>query len=245
MLYDKPVRLLLVDCVDELGDEFTSEQAVTWFSTHYPLVDNKTVRAHLRAFSVNDANRRHYSFGRNRQGFLFKSGRSTYERYDAEVHGLFDLSGVELDDTDESTEDLVQEVLESAEFALEVYLEDFLLTNWLKIAWGAPLALYEAQVGHQYVTPVGRLDFLAVDTSDDALVVIELKRGRPADQVVGQALRYMGWITHNLADGRPVRGLIIAADIDERLKYAASMVNGLRLMSYEITFGLTERQLDV
>lgn len=130
----------------------------------------------------------------------------------------------------------------SAEFALERYLEEFLVTNWQRIDWGAPLSLYDAQ-GQQFSTPIGRLDFLAVDATDGALVVIELKRGRPADQVVGQALRYMAWVTHNLAAGRAVRAIIIAAEIDEKLKYAASLVPSLRLMSYEITFSLAEHSL--
>ena len=128
----------------------------------------------------------------------------------------------------------------TVEFALELYLEEFLLSNWASISWGAPLRLLTDPSGHQYSTPLGRLDFLAVDTTDNALVVIELKRGHPADQVVGQILRYMGWVTHNQANGRPVRGLIIASEIDDKLKYAASMIPGLRLMAYQITFSLRE-----
>ena len=251
MLYDRPVRLLLEDCLAVLSEDFRSEEAIAWFAEKYPMVDVKTVRAHLRAFSANDPNRRHYSFGRGRPALLFKTGRSTYSRYDAEVHGLYDEQGLSLDDEDTvddegfvpELEETVQE--RAAEFALEVYLEEFLLTNWHKIGWGAPLELYNGREGHQFVTTVGRLDFLAVDTRDMALVVIELKRGRPSDQVVGQAARYMGWIKHTMAGGRPVRGLIVAHEIDDKLKFAASMIDGLDLMSYEITFGLKPERLAV
>lgn len=252
MLYDRPVRILLEDCIASLDGDFRTDEAVAWFADHYPNVDEKTVRAHLRAFSANDPNRRHYRFGRGRPALLFKTGRSTYSRYDADQHGLYDEQGFPLDedflidrdelgtsDTNESIQD------QAAEFALEVYLEEFLLTNWHRIDWGARLELYNGREGHQFVTTVGRLDFLAVDEADDALVVIELKRGRPSDQVVGQAARYMGWIKHTMAAGRrPVRGLIVAHEIDDKLKFAASMVDGLDLMSYEITFGLHPAGLD-
>lgn len=40
--------------------------------------------------------------------------------------------------------------------------------------------------GHQLVTQVGRLNFLCSDQLADALIVIELKRERPSDKVVGK-----------------------------------------------------------
>lgn len=255
MLYDKPVRLLLADCVEAIGPTFSPNDAVLWFNTHYPLVDDKTVTAHVRAFCVNDRNRRHYSFARHRPGFLYRNGRGSVTIYEPELHGEFNLDGTPVvdfleDDHGGSLEDFEERsgngdlTPADAEFALEVYLEEFLLTNWSRIPWGAPLALFENGRGHQLPTSVGRLDFLAVDATDDGLVVIELKRGRPADQVVGQVLRYMGWVKHNLAGDRSVRGLVIAAEIDERLKYAASMVPGLELMSYALTFDLRAERLN-
>jgi hypothetical protein len=46
---------------------------------------------------------------------------------------------------------------------LEVYLEEFLLSNFDRIDWGRPVQIWESdsgELGHQYVTDVGRLDFL-------------------------------------------------------------------------------------
>lgn len=68
----------------------------------------------------------------------------------------------------------------SLEFALEAYLEAFLLDNWDGIDWGRPLELWESESGTpgaQLATPIGRLAFLCRDTETDALVVVELKRG--------------------------------------------------------------------
>ena len=89
------------------------------------------------------------------------------------------------------------------------------------------------------MTPVGRLDFLCSDPATGALVVVELKRGRPSDKVIGQAARYIGYIrTHLAKPGQPVEGLIIARETDENLRYAAAAVPGLQLMTYEVTFQL-------
>jgi hypothetical protein len=41
-----------------------------------------------------------------------------------------------------------------------------------------------------------------------------------------------------MAGERPVRGLNVTHEIDDKLKFAASMIKGLDLMSYEITFAL-------
>jgi hypothetical protein len=64
--------------------------------------------------------------------------------------------------------------------------------------------------GHQLVTPIGRLDFLRCDHLADALIVVELKRGRPSDKVVGQVARYIGYVrTHLAKPDQPAEGLII------------------------------------
>jgi hypothetical protein len=53
-------------------------------------------------------------------------------------------------------------------------------------------------------------------------VVIELKRGQTSDATVGQVLRYINWVKANLAaEKQDVRGIIVASDVDEALKYAA------------------------
>ena len=88
--------------------------------------------------------------------------------------------------------------------------------------------------------PVGgrRIDILAVDREDN-LVVIELKVSKGHDRVIGQILRYMGWIKENLAEEhQTVRGIIIAKDISDDLKWACSVTQGITLKEYSITFSL-------
>jgi hypothetical protein len=58
--------------------------------------------------------------------------------------------------------------------------------------------------------------------------------------VVGQAARYIGWIRNNLAkSGQLVEGIVIAGDVDDRLRYAVSAVNGLSVLAYQVSFELT------
>jgi RecB family endonuclease NucS len=74
----------------------------------------------------------------------------------------------------------------------------------------------------------------------DALVVVELKRGRPSDRVVGQAARYIGYVrTHLAQPGQPVEGLIVAHDAEDALRYAVAAFPGPQLMTYEVTFQLS------
>ena len=75
--------------------------------------------------------------------------------------------------------------------------------------------------------------------------MIELKRGKPTDKVVGQIQRYMGWVKQNLAGDSPVLGLIVSPPVrDPELEYALSVAPTIAWRSYEVTFRLTEPPLD-
>ncbi len=127
-----------------------------------------------------------------------------------------------------------------ADRLIEIHLEQWLVDNWDLVDFGAPLRLYEEEgepVGQQYDTGVvGRIDLLCEDTSSNALVVIELKKGRPSDSVIGQLARYMGWVKEHIADGRTVEGVALVPEYDDRLRYAAKAIQGCRLLRYETRF---------
>ena len=93
--------------------------------------------------------------------------------------------------------------------------------------------------GRQYHTDVGIIDLLARDPSDNSYMVIELKRDKSSDVVVGQTLRYMGWVKQNLCTrNEDVRGRIICVDSDERLRHALSMVPSIDIRYYRVDFQL-------
>lgn len=129
------------------------------------------------------------------------------------------------------------------QFALEKHLEEFIVTNFKSI-FGSALEVFadeDGVHGQQYPTEIGVIDILAWDNSSQSYVVIELKRGRPSDQVVGQVLRYMGWVKANLCkQGQLVRGLIICRDSDPRLSYAVSMLGNVGVKYYKVAFELRD-----
>jgi restriction system protein len=139
------------------------------------------------------------------------------------------------------------------EFVLEKYLEDFIVTNFPTVfkgeleLWVDPEAP-DRRTGKQYVavgkdgTEIGKIDILAKERSTGSYVVIELKKGRESDQVVGQTLRYMGWVQDNLCQqGEGVKGLIICKDADERLRYALKPLPGnVSVRFYDVSFRLSD-----
>ena len=126
-------------------------------------------------------------------------------------------TGQELTSTDEQVED-------PSAFALEKHLEDFLVKNWSSTTLGETHKIFEDEgepVGQQYPTDTGEIDILAVSKDGKELLVVELKKGRTSDAVVGQVQRYMGFVLDELAEqDQAVRGCIIAFEEDLRLKRA-------------------------
>lgn len=134
-----------------------------------------------------------------------------------------------------------RDIESESQFALEAHLEEFLSSNWSHIEWGQKLELYEfdGQVARQFPAGTWSIDFLAIDKRTKTLVVIELKRGRTSDTVIGQLMRYMAWVKENVADKeQSVSGIIVAKEIDASLKYAASLLPNVKLLTYAIDFTL-------
>ena len=126
-------------------------------------------------------------------------------------------------------------------FGLEYQLRDFLAQNLRAVPInGRRLQLYAdagGRNGIEYPTPVGPIDILAVDDVG-GFVVFELKRARTADRAVGQLTRYMGWVKQVLSLGTDVSGVIVAKSIDDRLRYAASVIPHVTLLEYSVEFRL-------
>lgn len=133
------------------------------------------------------------------------------------------------------------EIEDPATFALEKHLEDFLVANWPKTEFGKDYAIFneDGQTGQQFATDTGPIDILAVRKDKKELLVVELKRGRASDVVVGQVLRYMGYVLDVLAvEGQSVKGVIIALDDDQKLKRALAVTPNVAFYRYTIIFKL-------
>ena len=129
-------------------------------------------------------------------------------------------------------------------FALEKHLEEFLVKNWKSTALGKKYKIFEDNgeiVGQQYPSDTGPIDILAISKDKKTLLVVELKRGRATDVVVGQILRYMGYVKDELAEkGQQVQGAIIALEDDLKLKRALSVTQNIKFYKYKIKFQLEE-----
>ena len=134
-------------------------------------------------------------------------------------------------------------VEEPSVFVLEKYLEEFLVSNWESTELGRKYDIYQDEngTGQQFQTDSGRIDILAISKDGKELLVVELKKGRASDAVVGQITRYMGYVTTQLAGhDQTVRGVIVALEDDQRLRHSLVIVPGIDFYRYEVSFKLTK-----
>lgn len=252
-IYDRPTRYLLADFAKEklqTGQSFAKSEAQAWFSKHYPKTNPITVAMHVEGMAVNSSQRKHHPNIRPNAGWdlffklpdgqfrLWDKNTDPAPRYKVDLENSFADSGAteskpnpDVEPTTESETDR----LNGAEFAYEHHLRDYLAKNLSALEAG--LHVYQEEEFNGVEFPVGGrfIDILAIDQNDD-FVIIELKVSRGYDKTLGQILRYMGWVEKNLADGKKVRGIIVASEITEDLKLATSRIPDVKLMEYEISF---------
>jgi hypothetical protein len=173
-----------------------------------------------------------------RNAFLFSLGGGRFRLWDPATDGNWVVGpdGVHLADDDGNTPEIAtDEALAEASnieatISLERDMEANLVTNLHQLELG--MVLHDQQLDTGIV---GRLDLLATD-KDDKYVVIELKVGKADDRAVAQTMRYMGWVQHERAGGKPVRGILIAREFSESAKFAALALSTLVLKEYRVAF---------
>jgi restriction system protein len=165
---------------------------------------------------------------------------SDVTKHGQEVEGLISGSGGVVPRIIASDPDIE----DPSAFALEEHLESFLVKNWDKTPLAKDFAIFEEegeQVGQQYSTDAGIIDVLAVSHDRKRILIIELKRGRVSDVVVGQVLRYMGYVREQIAEpNQTVEGVIIGLEDDQKLKWAISSVPSISFYRYKIDFRLEQ-----
>lgn len=129
-------------------------------------------------------------------------------------------------------------------FSLEKHLEDFLVKHWEQIEFGKNYEIYEEDgelVGQQYPSDTGPIDILAISKDKKELLVVELKKGKASDRVVGQIQRYMGYVLEELAEeDQTVKGVIIALEDDIRIRRALSVATNIEFYTYQVSFELSK-----
>lgn len=249
-IYDKSTRELMHQFVQERvgpGKVFTRADVVTWFKEHYPKIKSNTVALHVDGMSVNSQSREHHKHIRPGKGWdlFLKLDRSNYRLWDQvgdpppKYQGDFSVSS-EVERSGDETEEAP--ALEgSAEFALESDLQRYLVKNLTVLEPG--LTLYKDADGEfdgvEFSAGGRFIDVLAIG-KDGSFVVVELKVSKGYDRVIGQLLRYMAWVQKNLSEERTVRGIIVASEISEDLKLAASLIPNVSLFRYELSFSISK-----
>lgn len=165
---------------------------------------------------------------------------SNITKYAEEIEGFLAGSAPpKLIATDELIED-------PSVFALEKHLEDFLVRNWASTELGRDYDIFMEDgeaAGQQYPTDTGPIDILAIGKDNRELLVVELKKGRASDAVVGQIQRYMGYVQDELAEpDQTVWGCIIALEDDIRIRRALSVARNIDFYRYQVSFRLFKGQ---
>ncbi|MEH6551274.1 MAG: endonuclease NucS domain-containing protein [Pseudomonadales bacterium] len=141
--------------------------------------------------------------------------------------------------TDTNSEDITDAVIEDSisqsidtQVSLERDLQQYLALRVGEIEEGLKLV----EGGIEYRTEAGRIDLLTVDVNNN-LVVIELKAVKAKDSALGQLLGYVGCLS---TEHENVRGILVAADFDNRVVFAAKALPNIKLVKYELSFTLDE-----
>lgn len=125
----------------------------------------------------------------------------------------------------------------TASISVERDLRKYLVMNLNSLENGLKLFEDQRKTGEEYSIASGRMriDILARDSNDD-FMVIELKAGVADLTTFGQISAYIGWLKQNLSKKEKVRGMIVANDFDERLKYAIESSPYIKLKRYLLQF---------
>ena len=80
-------------------------------------------------------------------------------------------------------------------------------------------------------------NYYQVSKDKKVLLIVELKKGRVSDTVVGQIQRYMGFVKEELAEeGQVVKGVIIGSEDDLRIRRALSVTTNIEFFKYPSCF---------
>ena len=116
------------------------------------------------------------------------------------------------------------------------------MKNWGQTVLAGDYEIFEDEgelVGQQYPTDTGPIDILAISKDKKVLLVVELKKGKASDVVVGQVQRYMGYVKEELAEvGQEVKGMIIALEDDIRLRRSLAVAPNIEFYRYQVSFDL-------
>ena len=161
--------------------------------------------------------------------------KGIFDYQNKHINPYFRSHGQELldDQAEEMPEVQKSDDPEQIKFSLERDLQRALRINIEQLEPGLKII----DSGGEMSVAAGRIDITAED-NEGKLVVVELKAGTAQSDAIAQVLSYMGSID---AEGRPVRGILVAHDFHERVVHAAKAVPNLSLKAYSFQFSFEDR----
>lgn len=154
-----------------------------------------------------------------------------------EPEEIDDLESVEKPEL-ENKSNINKQMSVSSEKILEDLIEDKILKG--QKVFDKKLKIYEDEInyGRQLVAGnYGRIDLLAKESDEDNLIIIELKKGKSDDAVVGQISRYISWVKNNLAkNNQDVNGIICVYESSEVLDMSVDNIPNIEVYEYGLEF---------
>jgi hypothetical protein len=250
---------MIKEAIEELNGKATNVEIRNYINNKWGDVNPSSISCHITLLTVNQKSRINWpenqkprlSNSGSKNDMLFSTGRGQVVKYNPEEHGVWEIYKNELGSL--SVRQVLNEFIEEDEevciteegssflFPLEANLRDFLIQN-LDTIKDQKLKLFvdgTGRDGREYPTEVGQIDILAIDENGN-FVVFELKLIHGVDKALGQLLKYMGWVKKNLAIDKKVKGIIVANRMDDKIKYAVSIIPEVSLYEYEMKFELTK-----
>jgi hypothetical protein len=121
-----------------------------------------------------------------------------------------------------------------SEVSYENIVEDYCRRNPSAIEEGMTIYKKGRLVGIQLNAGGRFIDIVCVAANGD-LVVVEFKRGKADDKVLGQISYYLSWVAAHMAKpSQKVRGIIVASRITRELRLAAVQTPNVELREYRV-----------
>tara|TARA_Y100001936_G_C15737876_1_gene489417 strand:- start:67 stop:594 length:528 start_codon:yes stop_codon:yes gene_type:complete len=137
-----------------------------------------------------------------------------------------------------------EEIFQTA-FSLEKYLEEFIIDNWDSIFPNYDLNEEEVDGKRKKLRiDNGEIDIFAIRKDKKEFLIIELKKGRASDSVIGQIQRYMASVEEDFAkNNEKVSGVIIAFEDDPKIRKTLRRIPNIHFYQYKIHFGLNKLKI--
>lgn len=137
---------------------------------------------------------------------------------------------------EESDDRLVEDQAISTSFAYEKDLQRTLCAQISDLFPGYKI-YGNSNLGVEYLISGKKIDVLLEHETNKELLVVELKSGRADFRVFGQISMYLGLVKREFPD-RSIKGVIVAGEIDDSLRYASETNTDVALKIYRMSLEL-------